>query len=192
MEISEQFYAKTRADWREWLGENYQIKNEIWLIFHKKHTKVQCVSYDDAVEEAICFGWIDSLVKRIDDEKYAQKFTPRKKTSKWSLLNIKRAKKMIVEGKMTDAGLAHYKQMEKGIQKIVPQKIYEKELVIPEDLKEALSKNEKAQQNFNNFAFSYKRNYVGWIINAKKEETRLRRIKQAVELIEQNVKNLMK
>ena len=95
MEITEQVYVKNRAEWRNWLQENHNSKNEIWFIFFKKHTNKPSVPYDDAVEEAIRFGWIDSIVKRIDNEKYVQKFTPRKTTSKWSLLNIERAQKMI-------------------------------------------------------------------------------------------------
>lgn len=192
MEITEQLYVKNRDEWREWLQGHHQIKKEIWLIFYKKHTGKPCIPYDDSVEEALCFGWIDSIIKKIDDEKYSRKFTTRKKNSNWSALNITRVKKIIKEGKMTDAGLAHFQQIEKDNKRIVQQRLTERELVIPEDLKKALANNKRAQLNFENFAFSYKRNYVGWITSAKKEETRKRRIKEAVELIEQNVKNLMR
>jgi len=192
MEITEKLYVKNSDEWREWLQEHYQTKKEIWLIFYKKHTGKPGIPYDDSVEEALCFGWIDSIIKKIDDEKYSRKFTPRKKDSNWSALNITRAKKMINEGKMTDAGLAHYKQVKNDSKRIVHENLAEKDLIIPEDLNEALAKNEKARHNFINFAFSYKRNYVSWITSAKREETRAKRIKEAVELIEQNVKNLMK
>ena len=192
MEITEKLYLKNRDEWREWLQEHHQTKKEIWLIFFKKHTGKPGIPYDDSVEEALCFGWIDSIIKKIDEEKYSRKFTPRKKNSNWSALNITRAKKMINEGKMTDAGLVLYKEMEKDKKRIVQQKLPEKELTIPDYLKEALAINKKAQLNFDNFAFSYKRNYVGWITSAKKEETRKRRINEAVELIEQNIKNLMR
>jgi uncharacterized protein YdeI (YjbR/CyaY-like superfamily) len=148
MESINQLYVKTRSEWRAWLQSSYQSKNEIWLIFYKKHTRKPSLAYNDAVEEAICFGWIDSIVKRLDDQKYAQKFTPRKARSKWSLLNIQRAQKMIAEGKMTSAGLLFYEQIKSGSNKIVQQKIKQKDLVIPMDLAEALSHNKVAQENF--------------------------------------------
>ena len=83
MEITEQFYSKDKVEWREWLQQHNQSKNVIWLIFYKKHTHVPCIAYDDAVEETICFGWIDSIVKRIDEKKYGQKFTPRKSSNRY-------------------------------------------------------------------------------------------------------------
>ena len=95
----------TRDSWRHWLRENHASEAEIWFVFYKKHTGVPNVPYGVAVEEALCFGWIDSLVKRIDDERYAQKFTPRRSGSVWSELNKKRATAMVDEGRMTDAGL---------------------------------------------------------------------------------------
>ena len=97
-------YVKDRDEWRKWLENNYDSENEIWLIYYKKHSDKIRIPYDDAVEEALCFGWIDSLVKSIDDEKYMQKYTPRKKNSVWSEYNVKRCEKMIKEGKMTNAG----------------------------------------------------------------------------------------
>lgn len=104
MEITKQLYVTDRDAWRAWLEKNYDTEKEIWLIYYKKHTGKPRIPYDDAVEEALCFGWIDSTVKRVDDEKFAQKFTPRKNKSNWSDLNKKRAKKMIREGRMTKAG----------------------------------------------------------------------------------------
>jgi len=188
----DQLYVKNRAEWRQWLQRYHQSQTEIWLIFYKKHTGRPSLPYDEAVEEAICFGWIDSIIKGLDDEKYAQKFTPRKIRSKWSRLNIKRAQNMIEQGKMMPAGLFSFKQNKNSTKKIVPQQPNAHELIIPADLKTALSHNRAAQQNFENFAFSYKRNYVGWINSAKKDKTRKKRIEEAVVLIEQNVKNLMK
>ena len=192
MELTNQLNVKNRAEWRDWLQSHFESETGNWLIFYKKHTGKPSLPYDDAVEEAICFGWINSIIKRVDDQKYAQKFTPRKAGSNWSHANIQRAQKMIKQNKMTPAGFAFFEQLKKNSNKIVAQKVTAKELVIPADLTEALSQNKTAQQNFNNFAFSYKRNYVGWINSAKKEETRKRRIEEAVLFIEQNVKNLMK
>ena len=105
MEIGETLFFTNRQDWRKWLEKNYEDKKEIWLIYYKKHTKKPTIHYEDAVEEALCFGWIDSTVKRIDEEKHAQRYTPRNLKSVWSKQNINRVKKMIKEGKMTNLGL---------------------------------------------------------------------------------------
>ncbi len=98
-------FCRNRTEWRSWLEQNHTSESEIWLIYMKKHTKKETVSYNDAVEEALCFGWIDSLVKRIDKESYMQKYTPRKPKSVWSLANKKRLEKMISEKKMTQPGI---------------------------------------------------------------------------------------
>src|SRR6516225_7413143 len=101
------FLHLTRRDaWRRWLAKNHDRKTEIWLVFYKPRTGRPRIPYDDAVEVALCFGWIDSIVKRIDDAKYAQKFTPRRHSSKWSASNLHRIRKLIHEGRMTTTGLA--------------------------------------------------------------------------------------
>ena len=101
MDELERLSFKNRDEWRNWLKDYHNIAKGIWLIYYKKHTKKPSVYYNDAVEEALCFGWIDSLVKRIDDERYMQKYTPRNPNSSWSELNKQRVEKMIAEGKMT-------------------------------------------------------------------------------------------
>jgi len=105
MEEENKIFCKDRKEWRTWLKENYFLLKVIWLIYYKKHTGKLSVSYNDAVEEAICFGWIDGQIKRIDDEKYMQRFTPRQAKSQWSLNNIKRARRMIEQGLMIQEGL---------------------------------------------------------------------------------------
>lgn len=191
MKIAEKLYVTNRVDWRQWLRKNYDTKKEVWLIYYKKHTGKPRIPYNDAVEEALCFGWIDSIVQKIDDEKFAQKFTPRKGKSKWSEANKKRTRKMIKEGKMTEAGLAKIKEAKNGGEwfKTAPAR---KELVIPPYITEALATNKKALDNFNNLANSYKRQLVGWISSAKREETRKRRLTEAIRLLEQNKKLGMK
>ncbi|MGB2698321.1 MAG: YdeI/OmpD-associated family protein [Candidatus Zixiibacteriota bacterium] len=185
---TEKLYVTDRDRWRTWLKKNHKIKKDIWLIYYKKHTGKPRIPYDDAVEEALCFGWIDSTVKRLDDEKYAQKFTPRNTKSNWSELNIKRARKMIQEKKMTQAGLSKCKDVLKSATKKPKTKTLKKKIVIPSDLKKALTKNKKALENFNNFAPSYKRMYIGWINSAKKKETIEKRIARVVEWSTQNKK----
>ena len=188
MKITETLYVTKRDDWRKWLKKNHSTRKEIWLIYYKKHTDKPRIPYDDAVEEALCFGWIDSTVKRIDDEKYTQKYSPRRLNSIWSELNIKRAKKMLSEGRMTDVGLALFMEVEKSGKKASRQKFVKKKLPVPADLKKALAKNKKALENFKNFAPSYQKTYIFWIRDAKKKETRKRRIKRVVELSAQNKK----
>jgi uncharacterized protein YdeI (YjbR/CyaY-like superfamily) len=188
MKKRELLYIANRQDWRIWLENHHDKKKEIWLIYYKKHTGKPRIPYDDAVEEAICFGWIDTTVKRIDDEKFAQKFTPRQEKSQWSELNKKRARKMIKEGRMTKAGLAKIKELLKSDKKGLKPKPVKKKLPMPSDLKKALERNKKARANFQNFATSYQQLYIGWIISAKKEETRERRIKRAVKLAAENNK----
>jgi uncharacterized protein YdeI (YjbR/CyaY-like superfamily) len=106
MEVTQTFYAADRSKWRAWLAANGSAERELWLIFCKKHAGTPCVSYDEAVEEALCFGWIDGLIKRLDDDRYTRRFTPRKSCSNWSESNKVRVRKLIAEGRMTPAGLA--------------------------------------------------------------------------------------
>ncbi|MBA7710351.1 hypothetical protein ES703_119293 [subsurface metagenome] len=186
VKISKKLYVTNRDDWCAWLKKNHATKKEIWLVYYKKHTGKPRIPYDDAVEEALCFGWIDSTVKRLDNEKYAQKYTPRQAKSIWSRLNIERAKKMISQGKMTKTGLALFK--EAGKKKGSKAKVIKKNYAVPADLKRALTRNKKALENFNNFAPSYKRICVFWIIDAKKKETREKRIKRVIKWAAQNKK----
>ena len=188
MKKNETLYITNRDDFRKWLKKNHNIKKEIWLIYYKKHTGKSRISYDDAVEEAICFGWIDSIIKSIDDEKYMQKFTPRNKNSTWSDLNKERAKKMIRENKMTEAGFIKLE----GVDLDLREEKTTEELVTPDDLKKELKNKTNAWQNFSNMAPSYKRQYIGWLNSAKKDETRQKRIKEITEKLEKNEKLGMK
>ena len=187
MEITETLYVTNRIDWRDWLQSNHQLKKEIWLVYYKKHTGIERIPYDDAVEEALCFGWIDSIVKRVDDETYVQKFSPRKPRSIWSALNKERVGKMIKSGLMTKAGLEKIKDAKKSgkwDETYTSKKVVE----TPSDLTIALSKNKVASTNFLNFADSYKNMYINWVNSAKKEETRQRRIKEVVNRASKNTK----
>ena len=109
-----QLHVTDREEWRTWLEKNHDVEQEIWLIYYKKHTGKPRIPYDDAVEEAICYGWIDSTVKRLDDEKYMQKYTPRKAKSIWSELNKTRAGKMIKAGRMTETGLERIREAKRS------------------------------------------------------------------------------
>ena len=177
-------YCKDRKEWQSWLQKNYLSEKSIWLVYYKKHTKKLSIPYNDAVEEAICFGWIDGQIKKIDDERYMQRYTPRTSKSRWSVINIERAKRMIKQGHMTKEGLRIFQNGIKN-KEVVPSS---KKFVVPTDLKEALAKNKKALNNFKNFAPSAKLAYVYWVDIAKTNETRQKRIRKTVEQIAQNKK----
>ena len=183
MKTLKTLHLTDRAKWRAWLKKHHTAENEVWLVYYKKHTGKPRIPYDDAVEEALCFGWIDSIVKRIDDETYAQKFTPRTNNSKWSDLNVRRAKKLIKDGRMTEAGLAKIDpEILRRKSKSKPRSKKDR-LIVPAFIRQALMATWKAWENFNNLAPSYRRHYIGWISDAKREETRRRRLKEAVALL---------
>jgi len=179
-EITETLHVTTREDWRSWLAKNHADVEEIWLVYYKKHTGLPRVAYGDAVEEAICFGWIDGIIKRIDEDRYTQRFSPRKRKSAWSALNRRRAGKMIAERRMTDAGLlATQSAKEDGTWEMPERDLTQ--LTMPADLREALATESGALDNFIKLAPSHQRNYFGWIEEAKKEATRRRRINITVQ-----------
>lgn len=181
----------SRMEWRSWLQRNHDKADLVWLVYYKKHTGKPSINYADSVEEALCFGWIDSIKRSIDEEKYAYKFTPRRSKSKWSPLNIKRAKKLIDEGKMTQAGLELFNQREDYPDEFIKAKA-SKDLSLPAEMEAALRSNEEAWKNFTNLAPGYRKQYIGWLITAKKPETRERRLKEAIRLLSQNKKLGMK
>jgi len=166
---------------------HHKSKPGIWLVFYKKGTGKPTIPYEAAVEEALCFGWIDSIIKKIDEEKYARKFTPRKDGSYWSALNRKRADKMIKQGKMTKAGLAKIETAKKtGLwnQDGRPEISWD----VPPELAKALARNKKAKDNFDGLAASYRRHYIGWIATAKRPETKKKRVSEAIALLEKGMK----
>jgi uncharacterized protein YdeI (YjbR/CyaY-like superfamily) len=191
MRAVKKLYVTNRDDWRAWLERHWDAEKEVWLIFYKRHTGKPSLNYDDAVEEALCFGWIDSIIRKLDDEKFARKFTPRKAESKWSELNKKRAHKMVKEGKMTQAGLKNITEAKKSgewFRSPSPRT----NLAPPSYMIEAFAANKKARENFAKLAKSYQRHYIGWITSAKKQETRKRRLAEAIRLLEKNEKLGMK
>ncbi len=189
MKITETLYVKSGEEWRNWLSEHHQNKKEIWLIFYKKAIEKSSISYNDSVEEAICFGWIDGIKKRKDNEKFTHRFTPRNEKSVWSIVNKRIAEKMINKGRMTDVGLTKIEAAKSSGrwfdaygQKTKPN--------IPADLKEALLKNKKACKNWTKFGNSYQNRYIRLVTRAKTEETRKKQIDKIVRLAEQNTKEM--
>jgi len=178
--VTDRFFAKDRRTWRAWLRKNGRRKPEIWLVFYKKHTGRRCVSYDASVEEALCWGWIDGKLRRIDDEKHMVRFTPRRPGSIWSVANKARVREMIRQRKMTRAGMA---LVEDAKRSGTWQRASARESTDapPPDLKRALARNPKARENFEAFAPSYRKMYIAWVLDAKRDETRRRRIAKVVE-----------
>jgi uncharacterized protein YdeI (YjbR/CyaY-like superfamily) len=186
MPISKTLHVTSREEWRAWLAKHHASETEVWLIYCKKQSGQPRIPYDHAVEEALCFGWIDSIVKRIDDQKFAQKFTPRRDFTKWSTLNKRRVRKLIGEGRMTEVGLAKF---DPSVLNEEPQAKQSKvDLDIPRFVKQALMASPMAWKHFQNLAPSYRRNYIAWIMNAKQDETRQRRLREAISLLAQNKK----
>jgi len=185
--MNKRILFKNRNEWRVWLESNHLIEKQVWLIYFKKHIMEKSVTQHDAVEEALCYGWIDSIVKRIDEEQYMQKFTPRNEKSIWSDINKKRVALLIKNGKMTKAGMIKVRAAKKNG---YWNKINDNSDIknIPVELEIALYKNEIAHSNFNQLAASYKKQYIYWIATAKKEETRLRRTIKSIQLLEHNEK----
>jgi uncharacterized protein YdeI (YjbR/CyaY-like superfamily) len=186
----EPVFFNDRAEWRRWLRKNHDKSSEIWILTFKKHTGKQCVSYEDALEEALCYGWIDSRMRRIDDERHTWRFAPRKPNSIWSLSNRKRTERLIKEGRMADPGMAKVEDAKRSGEW---DKAYapSKPPRMPVDLKDALMKDSLAWKNFQAFAKSYRTTYIYWVSAAKREETRRKRIKEVVRRARRNIKFYM-
>jgi uncharacterized protein YdeI (YjbR/CyaY-like superfamily) len=166
----------SRRQWRAWLAKHHASSPGVWLVFYKAHTGAKSIPYEDAVREALCFGWIDSLVKRLDDDRYALKVTPRKPTSKWSDLNRRRWAELEAAGRLAPAGLAAAPTT----------RTYAPRPVIPElpgYIARALRANSRAWKFFRELAPTYRRDFVVWIHLAKRPETRARRIRESISLL---------
>jgi uncharacterized protein YdeI (YjbR/CyaY-like superfamily) len=142
MDIGKTLYVSSRKEWRNWLEKNHTIEKEIWLIYYRKATGKPRIPYNDAVEEALCYGWIDSTQKKLDDERLAQRFTPRRKDSQLSQANKERIDKLVAEGKMTPAGLEAVAHM------YTPSAVLKEDFTIPADILGLLKANPQAWENF--------------------------------------------
>jgi uncharacterized protein YdeI (YjbR/CyaY-like superfamily) len=170
-------HVRTRQAWRAWLQANHATVTEIWLVFDKRHTGQAAVAYGDAVEEALCFGWVDSLITRLDDTRYARKFTPRKPDSKWSTINRQRYARMQAQGLLADSGVQRPPTARSGDAPPRPATIEE----FPAYITKAIKTNRTAWANFQQMAHSHRWQYVMWIDQAKRPETREKRIREAIE-----------
>ena len=168
---------RNREQWREWLTKHFDSESEVWLVFHKRQTGLPSIAYDDALDEALCFGWIDSLIKRLDDDRYARKFTPRKPDSKWSTANRKRYARLRTIGRLMPAGL---KRAPTDRNYDAPRPSPSK---VPQYIQQALRSRPAASTYFESLAPSYRRMYIAWIDSAKRQETKVRRLQEAIGLL---------
>ena len=186
MEEKEHLYFKNAQEWRTWLHDNHHTSTGVYLIFYRVDSEQESMRWEEAVQVAICYGWIDSTVKRLDDERRRQMFTPRKDKSVWSKLNKTYIEKLIAENLMHESGL----------KKIAIAKTngswealdHVEDLIVPQDLEAAFQQNKTALDNYNNFSKTYRKSYLYWLNQAKREETRQARIAEIVRLCEQNIK----
>jgi uncharacterized protein YdeI (YjbR/CyaY-like superfamily) len=180
------FYAKSRAAWRKWFTKNHDKEECIWLIIYKKESGVPTVYYPEAVDEALCFGWIDSLANKRDDESYYQYFAKRKPKSKWSKVNKDKVAILTAAGLITPAGQAMIDlAKETGTWNALDEV---EELIVPTELKQAFKANKTAYKNWEAFSRSSKRGILEWISNAKKPETKTKRIQETVAKAELELK----
>lgn len=181
-----ELYFKNRNEWRQWLSLNYDSSDGVFLIFYKVSSEQESMRWEEAVQEALCFGWIDSVVKRLDEERRKQLFTPRKAKSGWSKLNKTHLKELTKNKKMHAAGLAKIKQAKKdGSWKLLDDV---ENLVVPTDLQTAFDAHPIAFKNYAAFSKTYRKNYLYWLNQAKREATREKRIKEIVERCGKNIK----
>ncbi|MGZ5247072.1 MAG: YdeI/OmpD-associated family protein [Flavitalea sp.] len=180
------FYAKDRKAWRSWLEKNCATEKSVWLIIYRKDAQTRSVNYPDAVEEALCFGWIDSKPNKRDDESFYQFFAKRNPTSNWSKINKERVKKLVADGFMTPAGMNLIEQAKANGAWSALDAV--ESLILPPELQKSLSNNKEAAQFFDAFPRSVKKGILEWIQNAKTPETKNKRIEETVRLAEKNIR----
>jgi uncharacterized protein YdeI (YjbR/CyaY-like superfamily) len=184
--LPDQFYAQTRAEWRAWLLEHHDQNSGVWLVFNKKTSGLSYFSYNDQVEEALCFGWVDSKPGKFDGLRSMLYFAPRKAKSGWSKPNKDRIARLLEQGLMMPAGLVKIEAAKKdgSWQKLDAVE----NLEIPEDLAQELAKYSSATDHFEAFPRSVKRGILEWIVQAKKPETRVKRVEETARLADQNIR----
>jgi uncharacterized protein YdeI (YjbR/CyaY-like superfamily) len=180
------FHPLSRQEWRDWLAANHNKLNGIWLVYYKKQTKKPIVTYDEAVEEALCFGWIDSIPRKVDDERSKLLYTPRKPKSVWSKPNKERVARLIENGLMTAIGLQKIEQAQ--LDGSWDALNASDNLEIQEDLLQAFEANNVAYKNFDKFTNGVKKVILSWIYGAKMADTREKRIAKTISMAERNLR----
>ncbi len=175
MEVTKTLYITNPKDWRNWLKKNYKSEKEIWLVYSKKETGKPRIQYNDAVEEALCFGWIDSIIKPLDEGHTVQRFSPRKPKVKYSQANIERLRTLVAQKKVI-------KEVAETLQEILEEKF-----IFPPDILKALKANKEAWKNYQKFSDSYKRIRIAFIDGARdRPEEFKKRLHHFIEMTEKN------
>lgn len=177
-----------RTEWREWLSKNHDEEGEVWLVYYKKGTGESSIEYGASVEEALCFGWVDSLIKKLDEDRYVRKFTPRREGSKWSDSNKKRVEKMLKVGLMTESGMQKVEAAQQDGSWDEPDQRPKLTFAMLPEFEQALSENKKAKESFDSLSATHRKQYLGWIEVAKRQDTRERRIAESIRLLEEGKK----
>ena len=180
------YCPKSQTEWRQWLEKNHQSKQSVWLIYYTKKSTIPSLSWSEAVDEALCFGWIDSTRKTIDEFSFMQFFSKRKPKSNWSKINKEKVADLIEQGLMTEEGLVSIETAkQKGYWSILDEV---EELIIPKDLEIAFEKYKGSKDYFLSLSKSTRKIILSWIVLAKQQETRQKRIDEVVESAERNLK----
>lgn len=187
MDQKEQHYFKNTEEWREWLHENHDKSSGVFLIFYKVNSEFASMRWEEAVQVALCYGWIDSKVNKINEDCRKQVFSPRKDKSVWSKINKTHIEKLLKENLMHQSGLAKIEIAKQNGSWISLDDV--EELIIPEDLKLAFDSNKTAFENYLQFSPSYRKSYLYWLNQAKREATRTDRISQIIHFCFQNKKS---
>ena len=182
----ETYTPTNQEDWRKWLEENHSSKQSIWLIYHTKKSDVPSLTWREAVDEALCFGWIDSTQKKIDEFSFMQFFSKRKPKSIWSKINKDKVQELIDKNKMTKAGFESIEVAKKNGSWTILDEV--DELIIPKDLEDAFKKHEGSKDYFLSQSKSVKKMILSWIVLAKRPETKQKRIDEIAECAGQNMK----
>jgi len=180
------FYPKSTREWREWLQENHEKEQNVWVVFYKKSSDKPTITWSESVDEALCFGWIDSKKIGIDSEKSHQFFSKRKAQSTWSKINKDKVDRLIAEGLMTKAGLESIELAKQNGSWNILDTV--DALIIPEDLEKALAKYPEAMDFFLGLSKSIKKMMLYWLVSAKRPETRQKRIEEIAEAAAQKTK----
>jgi len=182
MELGKTLYVTDRNQWRSWLAKNHNKEKDIWLIYYRKSSGKKRIQYNDVVEEALCYGWIDSIQKRIDNEKFAQRFSPRKPNSVLSQMNKERIHRLIEQKKMTADGL-------NAVRHLFDKSSKNLKCIIKADILRLLNEDKKTWENFQKFPESYKRIRIGWIEGARtRPELFNKRLKYFLKMTAKNKK----
>ena len=176
---------KSRKAWRDWLAKHHAASSGVWLVYAKKHSRLPSLTYNDAVEEALCFGWIDSKINPIDDDFYMQMFTPRKLKSAWSPLNKTRVERLLAAGLMTPAGLVLVKAAKSSGTWNASKHV--EELIVPPDLEKAIEANPEASRNWASYSPSRRKGALYRLAGAKRPETRAKYLQEIIENMARNM-----